>query len=98
MKALTNLSVRVIERWLPDAFLFAIILTFVVFVATMIVVGVGPLTVLTYWGGNSGFWGLLAFAMQMALIVVLGSALANAPVWMANGVGCLWMLCASSKK
>ena len=80
MKALTNVSVRIIERWMPDAFLFAIILTFVVFVATMAVVHVGPLTVLTYWAGAGGFWNLLAFAMQMALIVVLGSALANAPI------------------
>ena len=29
------------------------------------------------WG--SGVWGLLAFSMQMALVLVLGSALANAP-------------------
>ena len=36
MKAITNLSVRVIERWLPDAFLFAIILTIVVFIAAMV--------------------------------------------------------------
>ena len=80
MKALTTVSVRIIERWMPDAFLFAIILTFVVFVATMAVVHVGPIEVLTYWAGAGGFWNLLAFAMQMALIVVLGSALANAPI------------------
>ena len=80
MKALTNLSVRVIERWLPDAFLFAIILTIVVFIAAMVGTGVGPLRVLSYWGSDSGFWGLLAFTMQMCLVVVLGSALAQAPV------------------
>ena len=61
MKAITNLSVRVIERWLPDAFLFAIILTIVVFIAAMVGTGVGPLRVLSYWGSDSGFWGLLAF-------------------------------------
>ena len=80
MKAITNLSVRVIERWLPDAFLFAIILTIVVFIAAMVGTGVGPLRVLAYWGSDSGFWGLLAFTMQMCLVVVLGSALAQAPV------------------
>ena len=80
MKAITNLSVRVIERWLPDAFLFAIILTIVVFIAAMVGTGVGPLRVLSYWGSDSGFWGLLAFTMQMCLVVVLGSALAQAPV------------------
>ena len=56
MKAITNLSVRVIERWLPDAFLFAIILTIVVFIAAMVGTGVGPLRVLSYWGSDSGFW------------------------------------------
>ena len=30
-------------------------------------------------GWGSGVWGLLAFSMQMALVLVLGSALANAP-------------------
>ena len=49
MKAITNLSVRVIERWLPDAFLFAIILTIVVFIAAMVGTGVGPLRVLSYY-------------------------------------------------
>ena len=80
MKAITNLSVRIIERWLPDAFLFAIVLTIVVFIAAMIGTGVGPLLVLSYWGCDSGFWGLLGFSMQMCLVVVLGSALAQAPV------------------
>ena len=80
MKAITNLSVRVIERWLPDELLFAIILTIVVFIAAMVGTGVGPLRVLSYWGSDSGFWGLLAFTMQMCLVVVLGSALAQAPV------------------
>ena len=80
MKAITNLSVRIIERWLPDAFLFAIVLTIVVFIAAMIGTGVGPLQVLSYWGSDSGFWGLLGFSMQMCLVVVLGSALAQAPV------------------
>ena len=80
MKAITNLSVRVIERWLPDAFLFAIILTIVVFIAAMVGTGVGPLRVLSYWGSDSGFWGLFAVTMQMCLVVVLGSALAQAPV------------------
>ena len=80
MKAITNLSVRIIERWLPDAFLFAIVLPIVVFIAAMIGTGVGPLQVLSYWGSDSGFWGLLGFSMQMCLVVVLGSALAQAPV------------------
>ena len=36
-----------------------------------------PVEVVVNWGG--GVWGLLAFAMQMALVLVTGSALASAP-------------------
>ncbi len=47
-----------------------------------------PVEVVTNWG--SGVWGLLAFAMQMALVLVSGSALASAPslkrgiAWLAS--------------
>ena len=37
-----------------------------------------PLEVVEHWG--NGVWSLLAFAMQMALVLVCGSALAAAPV------------------
>ena len=80
MKAISNFFVKIINRWLPDPFLFAIILTIVVYIAAIAVTGCGPLKMLTYWGSSSGFWGLLAFSMQMALVVVLGSALASAKV------------------
>ena len=35
-KKFTNGCVRVVNRWLPDAFLFAVILTIVTFVGSMI--------------------------------------------------------------
>lgn len=47
-----------------------------------------PVEVVANWG--SGVWGLLAFAMQMALVLVSGSALASAPslkrgiAWLAS--------------
>ncbi len=77
-KKLVNGCVRVMNRWLPDAFLFAIILTLVVFVGAMAATGMGPLQVVDAWGNSSGFWGLLSFSMQMALVVVFGSACASA--------------------
>ena len=80
MKSISNFFVKIINRWLPDPFLFAIILTIVVYIAAIAVTGVGPIKMLSYWGSSTGFWGLLAFAMQMALVVVLGSALASAPI------------------
>ena len=76
-KKFTNGCVKLVQRFLPDAFVFCIILTIVVFIAAMPVAGMNPIEVANAWG--SGVWGLLAFSMQLALVLVLGSALANAP-------------------
>ena len=76
-KKFTNGCVKLVQRFLPDAFVFCIILTIVVFIAAMPVAGMNPIEVANAWG--SGVWGLLAFSMQMELVIVLGSALANAP-------------------
>ena len=54
-KRFTNACVRVVNRWLPDAFLFAVILTFVVYVAAMFATGMGPIKVLAAWGNSDGF-------------------------------------------
>ncbi|MBO4586765.1 MAG: short-chain fatty acid transporter [Bacteroidales bacterium] len=69
--------VRLVQRWLPEPFIFAILLTFVAVVVAMPVCHQTPLEVIEHWGG--GVWNLLAFAMQMALVLVCGSALASAP-------------------
>ncbi len=69
--------VRLVQRWLPEPFIFAILLTFVAAVATIFVCSQTPLEVVEHWG--DGVWNLLSFAMQMALVLVCGSALAAAP-------------------
>ena len=69
--------VRLVQRWLPEPFIFAILLTFVAAVIAMPVCHQTPVEVVEHWGG--GVWNLLAFAMQMALVLVCGSALAAAP-------------------
>ena len=79
-KKFTNGCVRVVNRWLPDPFLFAIILTIVVFIGSMIGTQQGPIELVNAWGNDKGFWNLLAFSMQMALVLVLGSAMASATV------------------
>lgn len=78
MRAITNFFDRLVQRFLPDAFLFAVILTFVVFILGLLMTGSSPIQMVEYWG--TGFWDLLAFAMQMALIVVTGYVLANTPI------------------
>lgn len=77
-KKLSNGCVHLVNRFLPDPFIFCIILTVIVFVAAMPATGMGPITLVEAWG--TGAWGLLPFSMQMALVLVLGSALANAKV------------------
>lgn len=69
--------VRLVQRWLPEPFVFAILLTLVAAILAMPVCHQTPLEVVEHWGG--GVWNLLAFAMQMALVLVCGSALAAAP-------------------
>lgn len=74
---LVRFFVNISQRYLPDAYLFAILLTFVAYVAALIWTDKGPMELLQMWGG--GLWSLLAFAMQMTLILVTGHALASSP-------------------
>ncbi len=67
------------QRYLPDPFLFVIILTFVVFGLGLIFTSSGPVDMVKHWG--DGFWGLLAFSMQMVLVLVTGYVLASSPVF-----------------
>lgn len=78
--------VRLVQRWLPEPFVFAILLTFVAGVIALPVCHQTPIEVVEHWGG--GVWNLLAFAMQMALVLVCGSALAAAPA-VKRGIGTL---------
>ena len=84
LKKFSNGCVRIMNRWLPDPFLFAIILTIVVFIAAMIGTWQNPIELVWAWAGKGttgdGMWGLLSFSMQMALVLVLGSALASAKI------------------
>ena len=75
LKRITNFFVKLVQKYLPDAFLFAVILTIIVFIAAMVTTGQGPIAMLGHWG--NGFWSLLTFSMQMALVVVTGYVLAD---------------------
>jgi short-chain fatty acids transporter len=83
------------ERWLPDAFVFALVATLVVFVAGLVVAHAGPVELVTSWG--HGFWELVPFTMQMVLIVVTGYVLASSrPV--ARGIAVLARLPATPRQ
>lgn len=74
-KKFTNGCVNLVQKYLPDAFLFAVILTIIVFVLGIFLTHQTPLAMIAHWG--NGFWTLLAFSMQMALVVVTGFVLAD---------------------
>jgi len=65
------------ERNMPNPFLFAIILSIIVWVAGVLFTPNTPLDMVNHW--YAGFWKNLAFGMQMVLILVTGHALAIAP-------------------
>lgn len=75
IRMLANFFTRLVKRFLPNAFLFAIILTFVVFVLGILIEGKTAVEMLKCWGEN--YWGLLTFAMQMALVLSTGHTLAK---------------------
>lgn len=75
IRTLGRVFSRIAKRLLPDAFLFALILCFIVFGLGMIMEGQSFFDMTSYFGG--GMWAFLQFSMQMALIIVTGSALAN---------------------
>ncbi len=77
-RTLTRFSVRLVERYLPDPYIFVIILTLLAGFAAMGVEGKSPMEIVRIWG--DGFWGLLPFTMQMVLVLVTGFMLAMTPL------------------
>ncbi|WP_375056943.1 short-chain fatty acid transporter [Zobellella sp. DQSA1] len=70
--------VKLVERYLPDPYIFVLILSLVVFGCAILLEGSTPLEMIGYWG--DGFWGLLTFSMQMLLVLVTGFMLASTPL------------------
>jgi short-chain fatty acids transporter len=67
------------ERWFPDAFALALVAVIIVYAAC---VGIGNSPIQTAQWFGAGFWELVAFTMQMTMIIVSGYALATArPVY-----------------
>ncbi|MGF1463492.1 MAG: short-chain fatty acid transporter [Maricaulaceae bacterium] len=67
--------VRLAQRWMPDAFVVAIVLTAFTFVLSVGVAGYSPHNSIAAWG--DGFWDLLTFTNQVVLTLLFGYALAH---------------------
>lgn len=64
------------ERWFPDAFVFALVALIIVFVAGL-ALGTPARSLVQYFG--QGFWSLIPFTMQMAMIIIGGYVVATSP-------------------
>ena len=71
--ALTNWT----ERWIPDAFIFALVATILVIGAALAATPATLLDTVDAWG--RGFWDLIPFTLQMALVIITGHVLASSP-------------------
>lgn len=69
---------RLSGEYMPDSFIFAIILTFATYIMGILIADNGPFQMIRHW--YNGFWELLEFGMQMVLILVTGHALAGSPL------------------
>ncbi|WP_261542351.1 short-chain fatty acid transporter [Burkholderia multivorans] len=78
MQRLTAFFTELMRRYLPDPFVFAIGLTLLTMVLAVVVQGQAVTALASSWG--KGFWTLLAFTTQMAVILAMGYVLATAPL------------------
>lgn len=75
LRVLGNVFSKFAKKYLPDALIFAMILTLITFVLGMVIQKKSPIDMIVYMG--DGFWSLLSFAMQMCLVLMTGHILAQ---------------------
>lgn len=78
LNAISRPMVRIVDRYLPDPFVFVVVLTLVAGLAAVGIQGSSPLEIIGFWG--DGFWSLLSFSMQMLLVLVTGYMMASTPL------------------
>ncbi|MGO4332524.1 short-chain fatty acid transporter [Cupriavidus sp. 2TAF22] len=78
MSKIAGFFTELMRRYLPDPFVFAIALTLLTMAMAVLVEGQPAPAVILSWG--KGFWNLLSFTTQMAVILAMGYVLATAPL------------------
>ena len=66
------------DRWMPDPLVVAIFLTFICLAAAILFTDFGLVDSVDAWG--TSFWNLLAFTMQMVLILGMGHVVAHTKI------------------
>lgn len=70
-------------KYMPNSFVFAILLTFITALAAFLWLDITPIKIITSW--YDGFFDLLGFAMQIILIIITGFSIALSPI-IKNGI------------
>jgi short-chain fatty acids transporter len=66
------------QKYMPDAFVFAMLLTLITGLGAFFWLDATPLKIIESW--YNGFWSLLEFGMQIVLIIITGFAIALSPM------------------
>jgi short-chain fatty acids transporter len=77
MRGLAAPFVAMMQRWMPNAFIFATLLTILTFVICIFLTEASAGETIDAWG--NGFWNLIAFTTQIAMTLITGYALAHTP-------------------
>ena len=77
MRGLSAPFVALMHRWMPNAFIFATILTILTFIICILLTEASAGATIDAWG--NGFWNLIAFTTQIAMTLITGYALAHTP-------------------
>jgi short-chain fatty acids transporter len=77
LRALTNFFVTILNRWMPDSFVVAIVLSLFTFVMAITVASFPVVEATRAWGDS--IWNLLRFTNQIVLTLLLGHVLAHTP-------------------
>jgi short-chain fatty acids transporter len=77
LRALSNFFVTFLNRWMPDSFVVAIILSLFTFVMAITVADFPVAAATQAWGDS--IWDLLRFTNQIVLTLLLGHVLAHTP-------------------
>lgn len=64
------------ERWFPDSYIFAVLAILVVSSGALLA-GISPKAIATSFG--DGYWSLIPFTMQMAIVTISGYVVASSP-------------------
>ena len=71
-------ATQLFEKYMPNAFVFALALTPFTALIAFFWIGTSPLNIVESW--YKGFWSLLEFGMQIILIIITGFAIALSPI------------------